>query len=87
MENTRKYARELQKKIKNVEKLNGDYISYVLHENFSNNQHIMLVEEKVDMSEIYGELSDLEKADLIDFWNKENNGRSNKKRRNLLCWP
>lgn len=85
MENTRKYARELQKKIKNVEKLNEDYISYVLHENFSNNQHIMLVEEKVDMSEIYGELSDLEKADLIDFWNKENNGRSNKKRRNLLC--
>ncbi len=80
-----KYAKELWTKVKNVEKFYGDYISYVLNENFSNDEHIMLMREDVDLSKIYDQLSDLEKADLIDFWNKESNGQSNKKRRNLLC--
>ena len=78
-------AKELQKKLDDVEKNYEDYVSYVLHENFLDVQHIMLVEEKVDLTDIYQELSDLEKADLIDFWKKEDNGQSNKKRRNLLC--
>ena len=85
MSNTSRYAKELQKKLDVVEKNYEDYVSYVLHENFLDVQHIMLVEEKVDLTDIYQELSDLEKADLIDFWKKEDNGQSNKKRRNLLC--
>ena len=85
MSNTSRYAKELQKKVDDVEKNYEDYVSYVLHENFLDVQHIMLVEEKVDLTDIYQELSDLEKADLIDFWKKEDNGQSNKKRCNLLC--
>lgn len=85
MSNTSRYAKELQNKLDDVEKNYEDYVSYVLHENFLDVQHIMLVEEKVDLTDIYQELSDLEKADLIDFWKKEDNGQSNKKRRNLLC--
>lgn len=85
MSNISRYAKELQKKLDDVEKNYEDYVSYVLHENFLDVQHIMLVEEKVDLTDIYQELSDLEKADLIDFWKKEDNGQSNKKRRNLLC--
>ena len=82
-----KLARELNKRVKDVEKAHGDYISFVLHANFEDNKHIMLVEGESDLSHIYDELSDLEKADLVDFWKKELDERPNKKRRNLLRWP
>lgn len=74
------YKRELKKHIENVEKDKGDYISFVLNANFEGKQHIMLVEKKVDLKDVYKELSDLEYVDLIDYLYMEKNGRTNKKR-------
>ena len=79
------YAKELIEKVKIVEKKHGDYISYVLNENFSDIQHIMVVEEDFKLDQVYDDLKDLEKADLIDYFKKEQDERPNKKRRNLLC--
>ena len=79
------YAEELNKRVESVEKKHGDYISYVLSENFSDIHHIMVVEEDFQLEKVYNELKDLEKADLIDYFKKEQDERPNKKRRNLLC--
>lgn len=67
---------ELEEYVKNVEKKYGDYISFVLNANFEGRQHTMLIEEEVDIKDIYEELSPLEKADLIDYFNMEINGRT-----------
>ena len=88
---TRNYliSKKLNKKIKNVERKYGDYISYVLHANFTNDEHIMLVEEQKTFIGVYRkvkkELAPLEKADLIDLKSAGGYARPNKKRRNLLC--
>lgn len=82
-------SRKLNKKVKNVEKKHRDYISYVLDANFHNEKHIMLVEDKDLYLQIYNtvkqELEPLETVDLLDFNKIGEYGRSNKKRRNLLC--
>ncbi len=82
-------SRKLNKKIKNVERQYGDYISYVLHANFTGDEHIMLVEEQEEYHQVYkaikDELAPLEKADLIDLQKVGGYDRPNKTRRNLLC--
>ncbi len=85
--NAGKINRELKKRVRGIEKTKGDYIPSVLGENFDGAQHKIVVEGKV-FSEVYNETKDellpLEKADLIDYWNLGENGRTNKARRNLL---
>lgn len=84
-----KIKKELNKKVKNVEKEHGDYISCVLNANFNDDEHIMLVEEQKTFIGVYRkvkkELAPLEKADLIDLKSAGGYARPNKKRRNLLC--
>lgn len=70
MTSEEKIAYELNKRLKFVEETEGDYISYVLKENLKDSLHTMLIDEECDLTDVYKELSDLEKADLIDFWNK-----------------
>ncbi len=85
---SRKLKRELIKQVKYIEKTKGDYISYILSENFDGNEHNMVVDGKVFdfvQKQTEQELLPLEKADLTDYWNLGENGRTNKKRRNLLC--
>ena len=50
--------------------------------NFDELKHSMLIGGGLE--KIYNDLSDLERADLIDFFNLERHGRTNKKRRNIL---
>ncbi len=84
-----KLKKELKKYAKKTEK--DDYISQVLHANFYDNSHRMKVKDKKIFTEVYKEISKellpLEKADLIDYWKKEENGRTNKTRRNILRRP
>lgn len=88
---TRNYliSKILNKKIKNVERKYGDYISYVLHANFTNDEHIMLVEEQESYRQVYettkNELAPLENADLYDLQKVGVYDKPNKTRRNLLC--
>ena len=87
MYNQRKINSKLTKHIKAIEKTKGDYISQVLYANFKDKQHSMLIEDEkafVLDETVYKELLPLEKVDLIDYWKREENGRTNKKRRNLL---
>lgn len=82
--------RGLEKRAKDLEQTNVDLISVSLHANFDKGSHNMLVEEEKTYAESYtrvlSELAPLEKVDLIDYW-VFGNGRSNKKRRNLLRRP
>ena len=87
MYNQRKINSKLTKHIKAIEKTKGDYISQVLYANFNDKQHSMLIDDEkafVLDETVYKELLPLEKVDLIDYWKREENGRTNKKRRNLL---
>lgn len=83
-----KLKRELKKKSK---RFDNDYISQVLRANFGDGSHRMEVKDEKVFEEVYKEtlqeLAPLEKADLIDYLKKEENGRTNKTRRNLLRWP
>lgn len=80
-----KLKRELKKKSK---RFDNDYISQVLRANFGDGSHRMEVKDEKVFEEVYKEtlqeLAPLEKADLIDYLKKEENGRTNKTRRNLL---
>ncbi len=91
MDKSKAFNKELRKYVKDVEKNNGDFISYVLDANSLDKEHIMLVEGKKFFEEAYNlsknELSPLEKVDLIDYWEMVENGRTNKKRRNILRRP
>ena len=83
---------KLKRKLKRYAKRAGDdYISQVLHANFGDGSHRMEVKDEKVFEEVYKEtlqeLAPLEKADLIDYLKKEENGRTNKTRRNLLRWP
>lgn len=82
-----KLKRGLKKKSK---RFDNDYISQVLRANFGDDSHRMEVKDEKVFQEIFSrtfeELSPLEKADLIDYWEKEENGRTNKTRRNILRW-
>lgn len=88
MDKSKAFNKELRKYVKDVEKNNGDFISYVLDANSLDKEHIMLVEGEKFFEEVYNlskkELSPLEKVDLIDYWEMVENGRTNKKRRNIL---
>ncbi len=83
-----KLKKHLEKEIKKRQQTKDDLISQVLQANFEEQEHNMLVEDEKVFLEIskktQKELLPLEKADLIDYWKKETNGRTNKKRRNLL---
>ena len=65
-----------------------DFISSVIYANFGEQEHNMKVEDEKVFADVYqktqAELEPLEKVDLIDYWKKEDNGRTNKTRRNLL---
>lgn len=91
MDKNKALNKKLRKYVKDVEKNNGDFISYVLDANSLDKEHIMLVEGKKFFEEACNlsknELSPLEKVDLIDYWEMVENGRTNKKRRNILRRP
>lgn len=72
------YKNELEKYISQRESENADYFSRCSYANFNELNHNMLIGEELE--KIYNDLSDLEKTDLIDFFNLENNARTNKKR-------
>ena len=80
-----KLKRGLNKKQKATK---DDYISSVVYANFGEHVHNMEVEDEKVFVEVYqrtqAELEPLIKADLYDFMKKEENGRTSKKRRNLL---
>lgn len=78
--NSKKLAKELKTKLKDVEKNYDDYVCQCLKENFVDSQHKMLMEKDFDLGEVYQELAPLENADLIDFWKGENFDWSSKKR-------
>lgn len=46
MDKSKAFNKELRKYVKDVEKNNGDFISYVLDANSLDKEHIMLVEGK-----------------------------------------
>ena len=52
------------------------FIFSVLDANFHGQKHSMLIDGEFDLKEVYHELSDIEKADLIDYFNMENNERT-----------
>lgn len=68
-----------------------DFVSSVIYANFGVQEHNMKVEDERVFVEVYqkthAELESLEKVDLIDYWKKESDGRTNKTRRNLLRRP
>ena len=77
------YADALRERAKKVEECN----SYLLYANFESDEHKMSMGEdcfkdyyeKVS-EKLQEEISTLEKVDLIDYWNLNEYGRSNKKR-------
>ena len=52
------------------------FIFSVINANFQGKEHSMLIGGEFDLKEVYKELSDLEKADLFDYFNAENNERT-----------
>lgn len=88
MFNKTRLKRQLNKKIGKIEKTKNDYVSYVINANFGHKLHNMEVKDKEVFNEVYQEtyleLLPLEQADLHDYWNLGENGRTNKTRRNLL---
>ena len=82
-----KYCKELNKWIKDSRRNDKNYISSVLHANFSSFSHNMLVEEEKFKkffeeypASLFEEFSCQEKVDLIDYWDNNEYGRTNKKR-------
>lgn len=69
------YRKELQQY---ASALDGKNICFESDANFAGFEHSMIVEGELE--KVYQDLASLEKADLIDFFNLENNGRANKKR-------
>lgn len=73
--------RELKKKQKLTK---DDFVSTTIYANFGDKLHNMKVDKQNVFDEVYQETKEellpLEKADLIDFWNKEGHGRTDKKR-------
>lgn len=72
----RLYKRELENYAREMEEKKEIFSSS--HANFDMFNHNMLVGEELE--KVYEELSDLEKADLIDYCSLEKNERTNKKR-------
>ena len=52
------------------------FIFSVMNANFQDKEHSMLIGGEFDLKEVYSELSDLEKADLIDYFNMEKDERT-----------
>ena len=73
------YKKELKNYVKKIEKENTRHFSCISDEIFSGKQHNMFVGKEKLLQNTFDDFSDLEKADLIDFFVLENNGR-NKKR-------
>ncbi len=77
------YREELNLRKEKIENLD---ISSLVHANFDEEEHKMLIGE--DVEEFYGAMSEeqlfeifqLEKVDLIDYWNNCEYGRTDKKR-------
>ena len=75
----KQYNKQLLKYIENIEKTDEGHFSRISDEIFSDNQHNMFVGKEKLLKVVFDDFSDLEKADLTDFFAMENNGR-NKKR-------
>ena len=69
------YKKELEKYAMLFDERNVDF---QIDANFDDFQHTMLIEG--GLKPIYQELSELEKAELIDFFNLESDERTNKNR-------
>ena len=80
---------KMRNKMRKVEKDPAAFISRVLHANFAGAEHSMKVEGDFEIlnevfKQTHDELEPLLKADLIDYWEIGENGRTNPKRGNLL---
>ena len=75
------YRHELQKYASAFDRKN---VCFESDANFDDFEHSMIVGGELE--KVYQDLAPLEKADLIDFFNLESDGRTNKKRWNILCW-
>lgn len=72
------YKTKFEEYVEKREKKNPFCFHKHSHANFDELKHSMLIGGGLE--KIYNDLSDLERADLIDFFNLEKHGRTNKKR-------
>ena len=75
----KKYKQALEKYARDFDMKNCDNFFYLVDEIFSGSQHNMFVGKEELFKQTFDDFSDLEKADLIDYFSMESDGR-NKKR-------